>query len=183
MPRFIFHLKNRKKCMLASSSFRTNNTPPAALKEDDARKARRAKLANLLRFCEIFNALDANSDGQVSREEFFAGMKLPEIQEIISSMGLDVADASELFDIIDRDDNGTLELIEFCTGLYRSTGEARGRDLLEVHCDLWKAVRREREEVEGKMGGLLEKLGSMERRLERLCSDTRASSPVKLVAV
>jgi Ca2+-binding EF-hand superfamily protein len=56
---------------------------------------------------QVFHALDANGDGHLSREEFRR------------ACGTDDDRLDNIFDIIDADSNGEIDLQEFLVNVYR----------------------------------------------------------------
>lgn len=139
-----------------------------ALKEDDVRRATKEKLKTLKKLCEVFYNMDTNGDGTVSQDEFHRGLSDETVATMLEGIGFHARDCEDLFDIIDRDENGVLELEEFCTGLHRAIQDARGQDLLEIHCDLWKAYRRQKNFVDTHLETLDLHLKSIERKLKQL---------------
>jgi len=97
---------------------------------------------------EMFCATDANGDGQVTKEEFLASMKRQDVLTYLSEVGIDVRQASNLFDILDYDDSGSLDAEEFSRGVLKARGEAQAQDVLAVQCELWRYELKIKEELQ-----------------------------------
>merc|ERR1719498_1696399 len=91
---------------------------------------------------DVFKRADENDDGMLTKQEFLTGLENKDIRELLFSADVSLRDVNELFDILDTDESGSLTCQEFLDGVQRARGEARAKDLLELHCDIWKASRR-----------------------------------------
>ena len=72
----------------------------------------------------VFRFLDTNHDRKVSRDEFIAGFSLLVGEAGEAELSAELGDASDLFDAIDLDGSGQIELDEFCES-FRISYDAR----------------------------------------------------------
>merc|ERR1712139_124169 len=63
-------------------------------------------------------------------------------------MGIDMRSAEGLFDILDYDDSGSLDVTEFMEGCMRARGGAKAKDVLAMQCDLWRTQEGVRHELQ-----------------------------------
>mmetsp|Transcript_73637 Transcript_73637/g.227399 ORF Transcript_73637/g.227399 Transcript_73637/m.227399 type:complete len:651 (-) Transcript_73637:20-1972(-) len=116
----------------------------------------------------LFKKSDTDNDGQVTREEFLSALEQPGCMRMLMGIGIDVAKARNLFDILDYDCSGSLDLTEFIQGMLRARGAATSKDLISLQCDVMRAEQRYREE-------LLEVKDRFVRRLEPVERDIEAA--------
>merc|ERR1719162_2316805 len=90
------------------------------------------------RIAEIFCATDTNGDNKITKEEFLESMQSQEVLQFLSEVGIDMRQAENLFEILDYDDSGSLDVEEFSNGILKARGEAQARDVLAVQCELWR---------------------------------------------
>lgn len=103
------------------------------MKQEEA-EARRV----IMSAAEVFRATDANSDGQITKDEFLKALKRPDVYAYLKEMDIDVRQAENLFDILDFDDSGALDAREFTSGVLKARGQARAKDVLAVQCNIWR---------------------------------------------
>merc|ERR1719331_3469557 len=96
---------------------------------------------------EVFVISDKDGDGGVSREEFLVALKNPEVMRNLHSVEIDMRGAEGLFDILDYDDSGNLDVTEFIEGCMRARGDAKAKDILALQCDLWRTQQWVRNEL------------------------------------
>jgi len=73
---------------------------------------------------ELFQAIDENSSGRITREVLEQAFKHETILAFFTSLKIDVPDATTLFDLLDFDQSGSIDLEEFLHGCYHLHGEA-----------------------------------------------------------
>jgi len=78
---------------------------------------------------EFFNEADVDGSGMLSFEEFKRHLKDQHISAYFHSLGLDVSQAEMLFNLLDRDNSGTLTLDEFLGGCMRLKGPVKNLDV------------------------------------------------------
>merc|ERR1719160_425407 len=116
-----------------------NTLDQAALQRNDlCKKLDRDRSSALQRIYEVFQMSDRDGDQLVSREEFLDALKDPEVMKNLHSVEIDMRGAEGLFDILDYDDSGSLDVTEFIEGCMRARGGAKAKDVLALQCDLWR---------------------------------------------
>ncbi|CAE7506028.1 CACNA1I [Symbiodinium natans] len=73
---------------------------------------------------QLFQAIDENSEGRITREVLQQAFKHETILAFFSHLKIDVPDATTLFDLLDFDQSGAIDLEEFLHGCYQLHGEA-----------------------------------------------------------
>eukprot|EP00928_Gymnodinium_smaydae_P015993 TRINITY_DN15958_c0_g1_i1.p1 TRINITY_DN15958_c0_g1~~TRINITY_DN15958_c0_g1_i1.p1 ORF type:complete len:333 (-),score=33.71 TRINITY_DN15958_c0_g1_i1:67-948(-) len=80
--------------------------------------------------CELFDAMDKEHAGKISRDDFIDCLGTPEIHSFLSSLELDVQDATMLFDLLDVEKTSSITLDQFVQGCVRLKGTARSVDMV-----------------------------------------------------
>eukprot|EP00747_Dinoflagellata_sp_TGD_P212284 gnl/TRDRNA2_/TRDRNA2_85406_c0_seq1.p1 gnl/TRDRNA2_/TRDRNA2_85406_c0~~gnl/TRDRNA2_/TRDRNA2_85406_c0_seq1.p1 ORF type:complete len:607 (-),score=114.66 gnl/TRDRNA2_/TRDRNA2_85406_c0_seq1:114-1886(-) len=96
---------------------------------------------------DIFNAGDEDGNGFLTKDEFYAAISRPDVMRFLHEVGVRPGQADNLFDVLDYDESGRLDVQEFVQGVMLARGEARSKDLLAVHCELWRAERLMKKEL------------------------------------
>jgi len=91
----------------------------------ERKSASKAYLKNLER---LFQALDTSGDGIVTRKEFESVLEDKEVSHWFAAMEVDVAEASQLFNVLD-DGDGMISLDEFISAMKLIRGDAKGTDM------------------------------------------------------
>jgi len=65
---------------------------------------------------KLFHSLDVDCDGEISWEEFESHLDKQEMKEFFKTIDVDIANARELFDLLDSDRSGTVDGKEFVDG-------------------------------------------------------------------
>mmetsp|Transcript_65236 Transcript_65236/g.147160 ORF Transcript_65236/g.147160 Transcript_65236/m.147160 type:complete len:508 (-) Transcript_65236:87-1610(-) len=87
---------------------------------------------------QIFLMGDKDNDDTLSKEEFMEALSKPCVMRFLHEVGVEVRRADSLFDILDYDESGVLDLQEFVDGVMNARGEARSKEVLEIQCELWR---------------------------------------------
>jgi voltage-gated sodium channel len=125
-----------------------NTLDQAVLKRDTAmQKIRREQKEAVQKAYEIFAACDANGDGSLEQYEFVDALRNTNVQLYLHEVGIDVADAESLFDILDHDQSGVLSVSEFVDGCIRARGGARAKEMMMLHCDIFKMFKKVRMDI------------------------------------
>eukprot|EP00448_Togula_jolla_P000187 CAMPEP_0170610976 /NCGR_PEP_ID=MMETSP0224-20130122/22945_1 /TAXON_ID=285029 /ORGANISM="Togula jolla, Strain CCCM 725" /LENGTH=206 /DNA_ID=CAMNT_0010936385 /DNA_START=176 /DNA_END=796 /DNA_ORIENTATION=- len=96
-----------------------------------ASKERRDALFVNLR--EIFHKCDSDGSGSISKGELRTFMKeKPDLVNCFTDLDLDGFGAAALFDILDINESGTLEIEEFVMGCMRLTGPVKMMELAQA---------------------------------------------------
>jgi len=96
-----------------------------------------AAKANILNLGHLFNELDLSGDGKVDRDEFEMVFSVDKVKLWFSSVGMDVREAGELFDLLDEG-QGFVTQTEFMEGMKSLRGPAKNKDLFLVKRDMRK---------------------------------------------
>jgi len=94
------------------------------------------------RIYQIFHSLDNNGDGMLTKLEFSEALGNAEICRYLHTVGLDMRQAEELFSILDFDESGSLDAQEFVGGVLKAVGPGKAREVLALHCDLYRSKRK-----------------------------------------
>mmetsp|Transcript_20684 Transcript_20684/g.59062 ORF Transcript_20684/g.59062 Transcript_20684/m.59062 type:complete len:606 (-) Transcript_20684:91-1908(-) len=70
---------------------------------------------------------------QLSRESFDELVQLERFQQVLHAMDINVAEQLDLFDTLDIDGGGTIDMEELITGIYRLRGDARRSDIVGTY--------------------------------------------------
>merc|ERR1719327_429138 len=85
---------------------------------------------------EVFQQADKNNDGELTKDEFMQGLEMDSVQAQLAKADISIHDAAELFEIMDADGSGAVQVEEWIEGCLRCRGQARAKDLMQVQCDL-----------------------------------------------
>lgn len=77
----------------------------------------------------IFEELDTNSSGTLTLEEFEKQMQDENVLTFMSTLELDIDQVRTLLTLLDRDQNGEVDIDEFITGCIRLKGGAKSLDM------------------------------------------------------
>jgi len=80
----------------------------------------------------IFQEMDADGSGTVSKEEVLEFVNDERVQYYLTALGLDVDDADRLFLLLDENKSGEIELDHFLAGCLRLKGSARSIDVCSL---------------------------------------------------
>jgi hypothetical protein len=98
--------------------------------EKRERQQRRAMAMNLH---DIFLISDKTGDFQLSRQEYDTMLQDPHVLRLLRSMGILPDDIRDLFDIMDVDGSGQMDIKEFFDVFKNFKGTAMSKNLLELH--------------------------------------------------
>merc|ERR1712217_913271 len=73
--------------------------------------------------------IDADASGELTYDEFTASLKRQETQDFMLAPQVDLGQAQTLFNIMDRNGDGRVDLIEFVEGMEKLNSEAKGSDI------------------------------------------------------
>eukprot|EP00418_Pyrodinium_bahamense_P016806 CAMPEP_0179104608 /NCGR_PEP_ID=MMETSP0796-20121207/48534_1 /TAXON_ID=73915 /ORGANISM="Pyrodinium bahamense, Strain pbaha01" /LENGTH=325 /DNA_ID=CAMNT_0020802557 /DNA_START=168 /DNA_END=1145 /DNA_ORIENTATION=- len=90
----------------------------------------------------MFKSLDVDSSGYIGFNELNDHLDDPAVQGYFRAIDVDLSEAKCLFDMLDMNDNGTIDFEEFLSGCVRLQGSARSLDLLMVVRDMRCAFQR-----------------------------------------
>merc|ERR1719436_905847 len=84
----------------------------------------------------IFKDMDADNSDNITIEEFKKAMKDKRVLAYFNALQLDFTDIMTLFVLLDRDQNGSINLDEFLRGCMRLKGEAKSLDLAKLQYEV-----------------------------------------------
>merc|ERR1719210_217480 len=99
---------------------------------------------------DLFCELDKDGSKQVSPDEWERFTRRPDAKATLALIGLDVTKSSEVFRLIDLDDDGHLGLEEFVVGAMQLCGEAKMVDV--------ETLLRNNKKIVSKITGRLDRL-------------------------
>lgn len=91
---------------------------------------------------DLFSEGDTDHNGRFSLEELTEHCTKPRFCSYLNSHALDATDAEALFEFMDADGGGEVDVEEFVTGALKLKGPGRRIDVLQVHGDLKKMNKR-----------------------------------------
>merc|ERR1712232_696030 len=106
--------------------------------EDLNQRVDAERKAALEKIYEVFKIADLDGNGDLTKEEFMVALRDPEVKRNLHGVDIDLRGAEGLFDILDFDLSGNLDIAEFIEGCMRARGGAKAKDVLAVQCDLWR---------------------------------------------
>jgi len=81
---------------------------------------------------EMFEALDADGNGEIGLVEFQAAILDERMVANFNALGLEITEVETLFSLLDRDSSCSIDMEEFLVGCMRLKGEAKSLDLAKV---------------------------------------------------
>merc|ERR1719440_2060096 len=81
---------------------------------------------------DLFKEGDVDGNGHFTLEELVQHCKNPRFCAYLSTHALDASDARVLFDMLDEDDSGEVDIEEFVLGAMKLKGPARCLDMIKV---------------------------------------------------
>mmetsp|Transcript_46365 Transcript_46365/g.132665 ORF Transcript_46365/g.132665 Transcript_46365/m.132665 type:complete len:107 (-) Transcript_46365:101-421(-) len=82
--------------------------------------------------------MDKDGDSVITFPEFLDSLEQEEVRDYISALEVDVSDAKLFFQMLDRDHSGSVDIMEFTSGMRKFRGEAKSVD---VHMMLYESRR------------------------------------------
>jgi len=84
----------------------------------------------------LFQEIDANGSGTISRKEFQWHLTDERALAYFEALKLDISDVSTLFDLLDINKSGRINIEEFLSGCQRLRGESRALDLAVLRTEV-----------------------------------------------
>jgi len=129
------------------------------------------KRHELVKLQMLFDDLDLDQDGELTRDEFDQAFQLPRIKRKIRLLDFEETDLDDLFSILDDDESGKVTVEEFCYGLSQLKGPAKAKDLLVMIRGISKLICRV-EDIHAKQVNHDYRFDYIEDMLEYLCTGT-----------
>jgi hypothetical protein len=93
-------------------------------------------------FLSFFGEADVDGHDEVTKDEILLALQKPWVLSHLHEVSIDFHKAENLFEILDYDESGKLDAVEFIEGMMLARGEAQAKEVLVVQCDLWKSELR-----------------------------------------
>lgn len=92
------------------------------------------KTLHVNRFKSLFNTMDADQSGLISKDEFIRHIDDPQVQAYFASLELDSCDALNLFKLLESDDGCEegIDIEDFVMGCLRLKGQAKSIDMARL---------------------------------------------------
>jgi len=94
--------------------------------------SRKKRREIILRIKNLFTDIDTNLDGDLSVIECEHAFQKPEIRSQMSLIGFTPEDLTRLWNIMDKDGNGSIDLQEFLKGVEMTEGKAKNADIVSI---------------------------------------------------
>lgn len=104
----------------------------AADKDIAVMKQMRKHAAQVQVLKNVFREIDEKSNKSISMEDLEDAMSAHKLSSFFESMGIDTEDVMTLFQIIDSDGSGSIDVDEFVTGCMRLHGPAKSLDVAKM---------------------------------------------------
>lgn len=141
-----------------------------AHKEELRFQEEREKMKFMEKLRAYFISADADGDGTMTREEF--NMYLPHMIDMFSENGFNYSseDLQMVFDLVDFDKGGTIELEEFLQGMTSFTGNVSDIPLqiLRFQSNVFLHVDKLNKNLQSRMSGIQGKYMNMENRMKSI---------------
>lgn len=91
---------------------------------DQMARTHKATTQHLLALLE---EIDTDQSGYISTEELATAMQNPGVMTYFNALQVETRDISQLVYLLDKDGDGTIDIVEFVDGLLQLKGEAKLR--------------------------------------------------------
>jgi voltage-gated sodium channel len=120
----------------------TMNSVDEAVVENQNRKHITAHL-RVLRdiFIQASNSADSNTEKTVTRERLLPVLLKPDNRRKLLLLNIEFDDPSQIWRIVDSDENGSVDIKDFTTNLMRMRGTAKAKDLLAIRSQIYRVQR------------------------------------------
>jgi len=90
----------------------------------------------IVKICDVFFFTNPDGSGRLTRDDFLEALQDEDVVRRLHEVGIDVRQADSLFDLLDFDHSGALDVYEFTEGVLEARGPAHAMDVLRVKYDL-----------------------------------------------
>lgn len=123
----VFVLMNLVTAIIVDNALKNSQKDAEAVL---AEKEKEFKAA-LAQFQSLFELIDMDGNGELTREEFKIAFQDPQIEMRLKMLDIQMKDCEEIFDLLDTGD-GVLSLQEFFEGITSMAGLAQSKDMFRV---------------------------------------------------
>eukprot|EP00930_Biecheleria_cincta_P002695 TRINITY_DN10368_c0_g1_i4.p1 TRINITY_DN10368_c0_g1~~TRINITY_DN10368_c0_g1_i4.p1 ORF type:complete len:541 (+),score=112.08 TRINITY_DN10368_c0_g1_i4:165-1787(+) len=123
----VFVLMNLVTAIIVDNALKNSQKDSEAVL---AEKEKEFKAA-LVQFQSLFEMMDVDGNGELTREEFKIAFQDPQIEMKLKMLDIQMKDCEEIFDLLDTGD-GVLSLQEFFEGITSMAGLAQSKDMFKV---------------------------------------------------
>lgn len=130
------------------------------------------------KICDCFFHTGVDAHGQLHRKQFMEALDDKEFVNRLHAVGIDLRQAHTLFDLLDFDQSGTLNLNEFTEGVLEARGIAHAMDVLCLKYDLQRFFRKSRAalvQLKADLNGPVEEFAAEAQALTRRLTDAAHS--------
>lgn len=168
---FIFVITNTLTSLYVESSHQCALHDEHAMVQEELEK-KESHIQNLRFF---FNALDTDASGDVSLSEFTAQMASPQLNAFVASLGIEILDAKECFEVLSWGGTVPVDLEAFVVGCIKMKGQARSLDMMTMDYN----IKKEAEANQARHEDLQEMLRAIAGKLATSPQHERLSSAVR----
>jgi len=132
------------------------------------------RYAAIKKICNCFFRTGVDTRGQLHRDQFIDALADKDFVNRLHDIGIDVRQAHTLFDLLDYDQSGSLNLHEFTEGVLEARGEGHAMDVLRLKYDLRRCFQKGRAEVtelKAEFHGFVEEFTAEAQALSRRLTD------------
>eukprot|EP00747_Dinoflagellata_sp_TGD_P222361 gnl/TRDRNA2_/TRDRNA2_94065_c0_seq1.p1 gnl/TRDRNA2_/TRDRNA2_94065_c0~~gnl/TRDRNA2_/TRDRNA2_94065_c0_seq1.p1 ORF type:complete len:590 (+),score=112.45 gnl/TRDRNA2_/TRDRNA2_94065_c0_seq1:67-1770(+) len=90
----------------------------------------------IVNICEVFWVTNPDGTGHLTKAKFLQALEDEDVVRRLHEVGIDVRQADSLFDLLDFDRSGELDVYEFTEGVLEARGPAEAMDVLRMKYDL-----------------------------------------------
>lgn len=123
----VFVLMNLVTAIIVDNALKNSQKDSEAVLAEKEKEFRAA----LAQFQSLFELMDVDGNGELTREEFKIAFEDPQIEMKLKMLDIQMKDCEEIFDLLDSGD-GVLSLDEFFEGLTSMAGLAQSKDMFKV---------------------------------------------------
>lgn len=130
------------------------------------------------KICDCFFHTGVDTCGQLHRKEFIEALDDKEFVTRLHDVGIDLRQAHTLFDLLDCDQSGALNLNEFTEGVLDARGSGHAMDVLRLKYDLQRCFQKSRAgvaELKADLNDPVEEFAAEAQALERRLTDAAHS--------
>merc|ERR1712039_1048218 len=92
-------------------------------------KQQRHREATTQHLLTLLEEIDNNDNGEISNEELREALKKDHILNYFEALQIDTSEVDDLVNMLDTDENGRIDIVEFVDGLQKFKGAAKSIDV------------------------------------------------------